>query len=412
MHRYPVFFAALALTSAMPAPTLAQDGAENSNSRDIVVTGRSLKDTAAALAACLARNCPPDEDVAASLAHAENQFIEGEYGGARSTLLRSISRNRKHGQVYPVPVSDLFRANSRIAEHSGEAKNFQLSVLDMRDTLKKGVGENDPRTLVAQIEVGDSRAKLGHPDDAERIYKDVEERAIALNQPRVAMFARLRGAILKYTIADAANRGPEKSEGRVALKDIIDNPLPGATEFSLAARVMLARADRKSGNTETTADIVREFAAAGGASRPVLLFSEPIERIDLTSNAGDGQAPGNTLQRLTALETSDQWVDIGFWVNPDGRVSDVEVLRGKGNRTWLKPVFVHLNGRVYAPLKKDGNDGTPGFYMIERYTLTARFTNDTTGSRIRRREATPRIERLDITPEDYTPPAEVASAGR
>ncbi|NJS13500.1 MAG: hypothetical protein HC788_01485 [Sphingopyxis sp.] len=130
----------------------------------------------------------------------------------------------------------------------------------------------------------------------------------------------------------------------------------------------------------------------------------------MTSNAGDGQAPGNTTSRLTSLETSDQWADVGFWVNPDGRVSDVEILRGKGSKGWLKPVFEHLSGRIYAPLKKEGNDGVPGFYMVERYTLTARFVNDTTGSRIRRREATPRIERIDITPEDYTPPAEVATA--
>ena len=413
MHRIDMLLAALALTTALPHhAAMAHAGDEAVDTREIVVTGRSLKDTADALAACLARNCPPDEDVAATLAHAENQFIGGEYDGARKTLLRSVSRNRKHGQAYPIPVSDLFRANSRVALHMGEGKSFQLAVLDMRDTLKKGVGENDPRTLVAQIEVGDSRAKLGHPEDARRIYKDVEEQAIALNQPRVAMFARLRGAILQYSLAEAANLPQEKDEGRAALEDIIKNPLPGATEFSLAARVMLARADRKAGNTETTADIVREFAAAGGATRPVLLFSEPIERIDLTSNFGDGQAPGNTLQRLTSLETSDQWVDIGFWVDPDGRVSDVEVLRGKGNQTWLKPVFTHLNGRIYAPLKKDGKDGTLGFYMIERYTLTSRFTNDTTGSRIRRREATPRIERLDITPENYSPPADVASTER
>lgn len=408
-----MLFAALAFTSALAAPTaLAQQASETTDNREIVVTGRSLKDTAEALAACLARGCPPDEDVAATLAHAENQFISGEYEGARSTLLKSLGRNRKHGQAYPVPVSDLLRANSRVALHMGEGKNFQLSVLDMRDTLKKGVGADDPRTLVAQIEVGDSRAKLGHPEEAQRIYKDVENRAIALAQPRVAMFARLRGAVLKYTLAEKANLPQEKSEGRAALQDIVDNPLPGASEFGLAARVMLARADRKSGNEETTAAILREFAATGGATRPVLLFSEPIERIDLTSSAGDGQAPGNTTSRLTALNTSDQWADIGFWVNPDGRVSDVEVLRGKGNRQWLKPVFAHLNGRIYAPLKKDGNDGTPGFYMIERYTLTARFTNDATGSRLRTREATPRIERLDITPEDYAPPKDVASAGR
>lgn len=172
MHRQTILLAALlAATSALPVPTVAQ---ETSDNREIVVTGRSLKETADALAACLARNCPPDEDVAATLAHAENQFIGGDYDNARTTLLRSVGRNRKHGQAYPVPVSDLFRANSRIAQHMGEAKNFQLSVLDMRDTLKKGVGADDPRTLVAQIEVGDSRAKLGQPDDAERIYRDVE----------------------------------------------------------------------------------------------------------------------------------------------------------------------------------------------------------------------------------------------
>lgn len=413
MHRHTMLLAALALTTALSAPVaLAQQASETTDNREIVVTGRSLKDTADALAACLARGCPPDEDVAATLAHAENQFIGGEYDGARTTLLKSLGRNRKHGQAYPVPVSDLLRANSRVALHLGEGKNFQLSVLDMRDTLKKGVGDDDPRTLVAQIEVGDSRAKLGHPEEAERIYKEVEARAIALNQPRVAMFSRLRGAILKYSLAEELNLEAERKEGRARLEDIIANPLPGATEFSMAARVMLARADRKAGNEETTAAILREFAASGGATRPVLLFSEPIKRIDMTSNAGDGQAPGNTTSRLTALNTSDQWADVGFWVNPDGRVSDVEVLRGKGNRQWLKPVFTHLNTRVYAPLKKDGNDGSPGFYMIERYTLTARFDNSATGTRLRTREATPRIERLDITPEDYAPPKDVASAGR
>jgi hypothetical protein len=409
MRRQFTLFAMLLLSVAAPAAAQSQETTEN---REIVVTGRSLKDTADALAACLARNCPPDEDVAATLAHAENLFMGGDYNNARTTMLRSISRNRKHGKAYPVPVSDLFRANSRIAQHMGEAKDFQLSVLDMRDTLKKGVGEDDPRTLVAQIEVGDSRAKLGHPDEAKRIYGDVEKRAIALGQPRVAMFARLRAAILASTQAEELNQPQEKKEARAALEDIIKNPLPGASEFSLTARVILARADRKAGRNDTTADIVREFTTNGGATRPILLFSEPIERIDMTASAGDGQAAGNTTTRLTSLETRDQWADIGFWVNPDGRVSEIEVLRGKGSRDWLKPVFEHLNSRVYAPLKKDGNDGVPGFYMIERYTLAARFVNDTTGSRIRRREAEPRIERIDITPEDYSPPAEVAAADR
>jgi hypothetical protein len=410
-HHFLANLAGVALISFAPVAAHAQNGTGNADTREIVVTARSLKETADALAACLARKCPPDEDVAASLAHAENLFIGGDYDNARTTLLRSVSRNRKHGEAYPVPVSDLFRANSRIAQHMGEGKNFQLSVLDMRDTLKKGLGEDDARTLVAQIEVGDSRAKLGYPDEAERIYENVEKRAIALNQPRVAMFARLRSAILVNSRGEDGNSSEFKRRGRAMLENIISNPLAGASEFSLAARVILARSDRKAGKADTTVDIVREFTEKGGATRPILLASEPIKRVDMTAE-GEGAAGSNMLQRLSALETSDQWADVGFWVNADGLVSDIEVLRGAGDRTWLKPVVTHLKSRIYAPLKQEADGSSPGFYMIERYTLTARWTNDTTGTRIRRREPTARIERIDLTPEDYTPPVENAAAGR
>ena len=148
----------------------------------IVVTAKSLKQTEADLAACLARNCPPDEDVRATLAHAENQFVAGGYKGARTTLLKSVSRNRKFGDKYPVPVSDLYRGNARVAAHLGEGSDFQFSTIASRDVLKKGVGPSDPRTLVGDIEVGDMRAKLGFPTEAERIYKSVGERAAALKE--------------------------------------------------------------------------------------------------------------------------------------------------------------------------------------------------------------------------------------
>ena len=95
---------------------------------------------------------------------------------------------------------------------------------------------------------------------------------------------------------------------------------------------------------------------------------------------------------------------MGFWIGSDGRVSDIEVLRGEGTRQWLKPVFDQIKTRVYAPLRRTDNDAAPGFYMIERYSLTGRWTNDATGTHMRRREATPRIERLDITPDNYQRP--------
>ncbi|HEX4847052.1 MAG TPA: energy transducer TonB, partial [Novosphingobium sp.] len=99
-----------------------------------------------------------------------------------------------------------------------------------------------------------------------------------------------------------------------------------------------------------------------------------------------------------------QWVDVGFWIGQDGKVTDVEILRSSGDTGWVKPVLGNISRRVYAPLKAAG-DSTPGFYMIERYTLTARVSDGPeTGTRLRTREATPRIERLDLTEENYQAP--------
>jgi len=354
----------LLLASAFALPAAAQTNGDP----EIVVTGRSLKDAADALAACLARNCPPDEDVAASLAHAENQLLQGDYKDSRTTLLKSIGRNRKFRTKYPVEVSDLFCANSRVAEHVGEAKNFQLSVLDMRNTLKAGLGEKD---------------------------------ALANRQNRVAMFSRVRQALLAQTRAEVSSLDTDYKEARRLLDNIIAHPLPGTEEFRMAAQVMRARTDRKNGDASSTEAILREFAARGGVNRPVLLFSEPIKRIDLTQEADNNQPASNALRRLTALNSVEKWADVGFWIGADGHITEIEVLRSEGSKQWLKPVLDQIQTRIYAPLRRSDNDASPGFYVIERYTLTARWTDDATGTHLRRREATPRIERLDITPDNY-----------
>ena len=125
MHSAVLPALGMALTLALAAPAQAED---------IVVTGKSLKQTEADLRACLERKCPPDEDIKATLAHAENLFVSGDYKNSRATLKDSLGRNRKHGEAFPVPVSDLLRANGRISEQMGEAKDFQLSVLQGRRT--------------------------------------------------------------------------------------------------------------------------------------------------------------------------------------------------------------------------------------------------------------------------------------
>lgn len=369
---------------------------------DIVVTGRSLKDTAAQLAACLERHCPPDQDMAATIAHAENQFVAGDYSGAQRTLHASLGRNRKHGKTYPLELSNLLRANGRVAEHMGEAKDFQLSVLDMRDTLKNGYGENDFRTLVAQVEVGDSRAKLGYPEEAERIYQGVEDRALTAHQFRVASFARLRRALLARGRFDDEPSSANRKRLDALLDVLIEQPLPQSEDFILAAQVLRAREDRRSGSGASTDALVRSFAAKGGVSRPVLLYSEPISRIDPRS-AMPGEKDQREAWTRWSTDRRGQWIDVGFWIGADGHVSDAEVLRSSGPIEWTKPVLANVGKRVYAPLRQDG-DTAPGFYMVERYTLTARVSEGETGTHLRTREATPRIEMLSLTADNVDSP--------
>jgi hypothetical protein len=66
---------------AAASPCLAADPP----AQTIVVTGASLAETGRRLAGCLARHCPPDEDIAATLAHAENLFVAGDYRQAHAT---------------------------------------------------------------------------------------------------------------------------------------------------------------------------------------------------------------------------------------------------------------------------------------------------------------------------------------
>lgn len=387
-----ILFATIAL--GLAAPVAAQD---------IVVKGRPVAETGADLEACLKRKCPPDEDIKATLAHAENLFVNGDYKSAQRTLHASLGRNRKHGKDFPLLVSDLQRANGRVAEHMGEGRDYQLSTLGMRNTLKDAFGKDDFRTMVADIEVGDSRAKLGFPDEAERIYRDVEKRALASKQYRVASFARVRLATVARNRFDVEPTSANRKELDKRLDLLILTPLPGGEEFVLAAKVLKARTDRKHGSSASTDELVKEFASKGGASRPMLLYSEPLTRTDPRAGATDGENKQAPAWTRVSTNSRGSWVDIGFWIGRDGKVTDVEVLRSSGSEDWAKPVVKNIGKRIYAPLKSDA-DSAPGFYMIERYTLTARVTDGETGTRLRTREATPRIERLDLTEDNYEPP--------
>lgn len=368
--------------------------AQNESKSEIVVTARSLKDTEADLKACLARKCPPDQDIKASLAHAENQFVEGDYRNARATLANALGRNRKHKVQYPIEVSDLLRANGNVAAHLGESDIYRLSVLDMRDTLKGALKPDDYRVYGAEIEVADSRLKLGYLDEASQKYLELEKRALKAGMPQIAAIARLRDLSLRVQRAETEKTEFRKKEAVDAIEAFLREPTP-AESFKIVAEVLRSRMDRSSGNSESTDRLIARYAALGGTDRPLLLHSKPIEMNE--AQAARAMAGGSDLNRIGTQVVEKRWVDIGFWIGADGKVDEPEILRSQGSTDWTDVVLKSIKTRIYAPLKSETEGAAGGFYAIERYSLTAQYENDVTGTRIRQRSPVAKIERIDLT---------------
>lgn len=382
---------ALALLAGSSTTVMAQE----EEKREIIVTARSLQDTRADLKACLARRCPPDEDIKASLAHAENQFVEGDYRDARETLVRSLGRNRRHKAQFPVELSDLLRANGNVASHLGEADAYRLSVLDMRDILKSALQPNDYRVFGAEIEVADSRMKLGYLEEAKDKYLAIQKEALAKGLPQVAAMAKLRQLSLLVQVADSQKTAFARKEANDAINAYLATPAAGAEQFKIAAEVMQSRMDRSAGNSQSTDRLVARYAALGGTDRPVLIHANPIKMND--AQAARAAAGGSDLNRRNMQVVDRRWVDIGFWINADGKVEEPEIIRKQGNSDWTDVVIRSIRSRIYAPLRSEKNGVAPGIYAVERYTLTAQFEDDVTGTHIRQRSPVAKIERIDLT---------------
>jgi hypothetical protein len=364
----------------------------------IVVTGRRLSDTEAALRACLARKCPPGEDIDASLAHAENQFVAGDYREARSTLRASLRRNRKQARAYPEPVSDLFRANALVAAHLGFDDDYIRSTWGILESLEKGIPEPDARHFGARMEIAAMTARTRGAPAAEAAYAELARDSERAGRPDIAAIARLRGAGLAY-------RQMPSGENRRRLVEIARSASPETRVASLMAKLFLARIARQEGKAGEADALLREVAA-GGFKTPVLIHSPPYELLvremagasdrDVADQGAGLAARGNPARRFGG-NFEKTWIDVGFWVQPNGRVSHVEILRRKGDPDWAAPLLRAIGGRLYAPAREPA-------YRLERYSYTAGYEAQT-GTRIRQRSPRARVEYLDLTaaPEPAAP---------
>jgi hypothetical protein len=370
----------LLLALLISAPAAAAP--PNEDGRQIVVTGKPLRETQRALTDCLRRNCPPDQDIDSTLAHAENLFLAGEYKEARHITLASIGRNKGHARAHPLPVSDLYRANGRIAAHLGEGRSYESSILSVRRTLKAGLPKDDLRLVEADFEVASMSASLSRFDTALRIYGEVERDSRRIGREDLAGKARVMAAWV------------HQLEGktwlaRKALEDIADDRAPGVRMARLTALILLSRLDRKEGKLQSSDSLIGELRAMGG-TKPILLYSP---RIELTTR-GVGRYGGSVTHLMANDNFDDRWVDVGFWVTPEGRVGDAEILRSQGSTSWAPPLLKSIAGRIYSPVADPG-----GTYRVERYSYTSLWRSDVTGTRMRQRSPNARIEMLDLTAE-------------
>ena len=377
----------LAMIQAVATPASAT--AQASDTRTIVVVGRRLGDTERALAACIARHCPPKEDIDASLAHAENQFLAGDYAESRRTLRAARGRNAKYAKELPVEVSDLLRANARLAGLNGAATAARINTIDTLDALKSGLPADDSRVLIQRLSVGDVFAKQARFKAAENIYNSVARQARAAGIPRVEGHALLRNAVL---FAAMAGVDPSyRDSARKAIARIRATTDPAQAGFRDAAATLEARSERGLWDEKARETARAEMAALPLAARATTAVLVHAPAIDLGERANGAQ----TVMTMQG-DSAPQWIDVAFWVSPDGSVRDIDVVRQSANAGggWIGKVKASLADRVYRPLAMDKSD--PGLRRIERYSLVYNVLT-VLGSRIPSRTPAPHIEVTDLT---------------
>jgi hypothetical protein len=367
----------------------------------IVVTGQRLQDYRDALARCIARHCPPNEDADATLALAEALFLNGEYHEGREAVRASLGRNRGQARGYPEPVSDLYRAHTRLSRHLGQDVDARRSAYGILSALQEGLPQEDHRHFTARLELSEYLMLAGNYNSARRELQELQRVARAAGREDVATLAELR--MLWFQ-----NMAYPESDARQRLLLMGRDTSPANRVRSTGAKLMLARIyrheHRQAEADALLAEVGRSFATSGrrqliSAPQYTLQVTDPST---ISGDLGEMFPSGNVLNRLSD-NFEDKWIDVGFWVLPNGHVSDVEIVRADNNNGWADPLIESIHGRVYS-------EGTEASYRLERYTYTAPYER-VTGTNIPRRSRRARVEYLDLTQNEppAPPPGAVSS---
>jgi len=349
----------LAVTGAVALIAGAASASVFAGASELTVSGKPFSQTEADLAACLARNCAPPEDIAASIAHGDNLFAAGKWKESAAAFEASRARNRKFAAQYPVEVAGLLRAYGHISLLRGNAGNYRIAMFDAADALKEGLGENDPRVLVARVEVVDVIAHDAAPfATAENRYQALLQEARARNLGAVEGLILYRIASL-YVRGATLDRGGYERRALAACDALIASPRPEFAPYAAAARSLRNQLTGFYGDGKSIDRLIGATRNWTGA-RPELMSFEPIEYTGTMLREG--------------LRPAAQTMLVAFWIQPDGRVRDQVILFASNEvrqrSAWQAPIAASINSRHYAPLA--GVAATdPGVLRVENYTLTA-----------------------------------------
>lgn len=355
-------------------------------STDIVVSGQRLDE---AFAQCEARRCTPLRDAQVSVAKDEQLIRDGRYLKAKRRLADAVALNRRHAASFPKPVAALYEAYATECWQEGDQNTYRQAVGGQVRTLREHLPPTDPAVVDSGIALGDMWMKLGEFQMAGTSYDTAERHARELKQERTAVSADIRRTWLAV-----AQRRPEQA--RAIMARIEQSPLATDQQVRSILPVIRMRVAVAEKDEAAIDRLVTRLAGQDVGGAPRLIWSPPSRMTAAQSASKTAQRWGERDRMLpqSSAVRGIRWSDVGFWVCPDGRTEQVEVLRGTRGTGWTRPVLTQIEERRYGALTGASTD--TGVYRIERYTMRGTYQIPI-GSLIRRRSGVPSIEMLDLT---------------
>lgn len=355
---------------------------------DIVVRGRR---TFEALEACLARDCSAPDDARFAIAHAEALFAKGDYVEARRTLSAALSRQSAAARRFPRIVAALYEANATVNLHLGDMGRYRTATIAQARTLRENLPPDDPQVLLAAVRLGDFWIKQHQPLEAKRQFEAAARSYARRGDDRLHALCLLRVVAVEIALREFSAAG--KRLGAISRSPVSTDPTVRQLGAIIAARLASARGEEA--DVEALLATLRTDPSAPPmlvrpGNRP--MYGGRATHRDLTRLGGPIRMQPGGVEVIPV-----RWADVGFMVGPDGRVGDVEVLRGSRTQTWTVPYLEEIAGRRYAPL--DLTSGVPGLYRVEHFTLRAEREVPTM-SLIKQASGPVYVETVDMTRDD------------